>query len=429
MTSPGIRRKRFQPSVRATDLARRQSRFWSRVLLGGLAVLGWHWAAVGCGQSRFDQARERMVQEAIIGAGIKNPRVIEAMRTTPRHEFVPLNQRQYAYLDMALPIGEGQTISPPFIVAYMTEQLDPQPTDRVLEIGTGSGYQAAVLSPLVKEVYTIEIIESLARRAAQTLKRLKYDNVFVKAGDGYLGWPEKAPFDKIIVTCSPEKVPPPLVEQLREGGRMIIPLGQRYQQIFYLLKKENGQLVQEALKPALFVPMTGQAEKLRTVQPDPAKPAIVNGDFEQATGDPPEPVGWHYLRQVTWQQDTKAPSGQHYIRFSNSHPGRPAQALQGFAVDGRKVSSLEVSVWVRGEEIRPGPNGELPALVILFYDEKRQPAGEALLGPWRGSFDWQQERRQMPVPQRAREAILRIGLFGAVGELSVDHLRLQGTEK
>jgi protein-L-isoaspartate(D-aspartate) O-methyltransferase len=166
----------------------------------------------------FEKAREQMVAEAIVGAGIKNPRVIEAMRRTPRHEFVPPEQRHLAYYDMALPIGFGQTISPPFVVALMTEALDPQPTDRVLEVGTGSGYQAAVLSPLVKEVYTIEIVEPLARRAAETLARLGYKNVFVKAGDGYLGWPEKAPFDKIIVTCSPEEVPQPLVDQLAEGG-------------------------------------------------------------------------------------------------------------------------------------------------------------------------------------------------------------------
>ncbi len=401
--------------------------FW-RIILAGTFVIG-GWTALGWGQSRFDEARARMVSEAIIAAGIKNPRVIEAMRTTPRHEFVSLNQRQYAYLDMALPIGEGQTISPPFIVAYMTEQLDPQPTDRVLEIGTGSGYQAAVLSPLVKEVYTIEIVESLARRAAQTLKRLKYDNVFVKAGDGYLGWPEKAPFDKIIVTCSPESVPTPLVEQLREGGRMIIPVGQRYQQVFYLLKKENGRLVQEALKPALFVPMTGQAETQRKVRPDPTKPTLVNGDFEETVGDPPEPLGWHYLRQLAWVEDPKAPSGKHYITFTNTTPGRPSQALQGFAVDGRKVRALDVSLWVRGKDIRPGPTGELPVLAILFYDEKRTPAGEATLGPWRGSFDWQPERSRLNVPLHAREAILRIGLFGAVGELSVDSLHLQAAEK
>ena len=140
---------------------------------------------------------------------------------------------------MALPIGEQQTISPPFIVAYMTQEIDPQPTDRVLEIGTGSGYQAAMLSPLVKEVYTIEIVEPLGKRAARTLKRLGYKNVFAKVGDGYLGWPEAAPFDKIIVTCSPEKVPQPLVDQLKDGGLMIVPVGERYQQNLYLFRKHE----------------------------------------------------------------------------------------------------------------------------------------------------------------------------------------------
>ena len=133
------------------------------------------------------------------------PGVLQSMRTTPRHEFMTPDTRDLAYYDMAVPIGHGQTISPPYIVAFMTAQLDPQPTDRVLEIGTGSGYQAAVLSPLVKEVYTIEIVEPLGQRAAQTLQRLGYENVFPKIGDGYAGWPEHAPFDKIIVTCSPER--------------------------------------------------------------------------------------------------------------------------------------------------------------------------------------------------------------------------------
>ena len=173
---------------------------------------------------------------------------------------------------MALPIGHGQTISPPFIVAYMTEQLDPQPTDKVLEIGTGSGYQAAVLSGLVKEVYTIEIVDALGRRAAADLKRLKYANVHAKVGDGYQGWPEHAPFDKIIVTCSPENVPPALTEQLKEGGRMIVPVGQRYQQVFHLLKKIDGKLVTEALRPTLFVPMTGEAEQRRQVRPTRPSP-------------------------------------------------------------------------------------------------------------------------------------------------------------
>ena len=246
----------------------------------------------------FQQARQRMVDEDVAGAGVKNERVLRSMRETPRHEFVPLPHRKNAYFDMALPIGEGQTISSPFIVAYMTEALDPQPTDRVLEIGTGSGYQAAVLSPLVAEVYTIEIVPQLGQNAARTLKRLGYRNVFTRIGDGFLGWPEHAPFDKIIVTCSPEDVPQPLVDQLKEGGRMVIPVGQRYQQTLYVLKKSQGSLQREALQPTLFVPMTGAAEAKRQVQPDPASPSLVNGNFEESFGDPPMPAGWYYLRQA-----------------------------------------------------------------------------------------------------------------------------------
>ena len=142
----------------------------------------------------------------------------------------------------------------------MTEALDPQPEDKVLEIGTGSGYQAAVLSPLVKSVYTIEIVQELAEQASSDLARLKYENVYPRHGDGFKGWPEHAPFDKIIVTCSPESVPKPLVEQLKEGGLIVIPVGERYQQTLYLLRKENGEMKSEALRPTLFVPMTGAAE-------------------------------------------------------------------------------------------------------------------------------------------------------------------------
>ncbi len=221
-----------------------------------------------------------MVEKEIAGAGVKNPRVLDAMRTTPRHEFMPLAERGNAYLDMALPIGEGQTISPPFIVAYMTEQLNPQPGDKVLEIGTGSGYQAAILSPLVKDVYTIEIVKRLGDQAARTLKRLGYKNIHTRVGDGFQGWPDAAPFDKIIVTCSPEEVPQPLVDQLREGGRMIIPKGERYQQTLYLFEKKNGELKSVALLPTLFVPMTGKAEDNRVVKPDPANPELYNGSFE-----------------------------------------------------------------------------------------------------------------------------------------------------
>src|SRR5262249_51631785 len=155
----------------------------------------------------------------------------------PRHLFVPADKRSGAYQDWIIPMGHKQTVSPPYIVGYMTQTLDPAPEDRVLEIGTGSGYQAAVLSKIVKEVYTIEIIEPLGKEAEKRLRNLRYKNVKVKIGDGYQGWAEHAPFDKIIVTCSPENVPQPLVDQLRDGGRMLIPLGERYQQAFYLYEK------------------------------------------------------------------------------------------------------------------------------------------------------------------------------------------------
>ena len=223
----------------------------------------------------------KMVDDEIASEGVTNERVLRAMRETPRHEFMPVNRRRLAYYDMALPIGNEQTISPPFVVAYMTQEIDPQPTDRVLEIGTGSGYQAAVLSPLVRNVYTIEIVEPLGKRAARTLKKLGYKNVSVRVGDGYLGWPEAAPFDKIIVTCSPEKVPQPLVDQLRDGGLMIVPVGERYQQNLYLFRKHGDQLKSEALKATLFVPMTGEAESQRKVLPDPLHPKIANGGFEE----------------------------------------------------------------------------------------------------------------------------------------------------
>jgi protein-L-isoaspartate(D-aspartate) O-methyltransferase len=334
---------------------------------------------------------------------------------------------------MALPIGNGQTISPPFIVASMTEAIDPQPGDRVLEIGTGSGYQAAVLSPLVKDVYTIEIVEPLSRRATRALKRLRYENVHTRAGDGYLGWPEAAPFDKIIVTCSPEKVPQPLVDQLRDGGLMIIPVGERYQQTLYLMRKENGELKSEALRSTLFVPMTGEAEEKREVKPDPLNPQIVNGSFEEVTRDEEgnqEPAGWHYQRQLTLEAGAPgAPEGKNFVTFENSEAGRGCQALQGFAVDGRKIDALELSAQVRGEDIARGQTpDQLPAIVITFYDERRAAVGESSIGPFSGTFDWREESDTVRVPLRAREAILRIGLLGGTGRLSLDDFTLRATE-
>jgi protein-L-isoaspartate(D-aspartate) O-methyltransferase len=212
----------------------------------------------GNGDTNYVAARAKMVAQQLAGYGrdITNRRVLEIMGTVPRHEFVPASLRHEAYADYPLPIGHEQTISQPYIVAYMTQILDPKPGDKVLEIGTGSGYQAAVLSALVKEVYSIEIVEPLAKQAAETLPRLGCKNVKVKAGDGYQGWAEFAPFDSIIVTCAPEKVPEPLVRQLNEGGRMIIPVGPQYNQQLYLLVKEQGRVRQQAVLAVRFVPMT-----------------------------------------------------------------------------------------------------------------------------------------------------------------------------
>jgi protein-L-isoaspartate(D-aspartate) O-methyltransferase len=206
-------------------------------------------------------AREAMVREQLAAPGrdIRDPRVLDAMRRIPRHEFVPADLREMAYFDQPLPIGHGQTISQPYIVAFMSEALKPRAADRVLEIGTGSGYQAAVLAALVKEVYTIEIVEPLAKQATATLRRLGHKNVEVKAGDGYQGWAEHAPFDAVIVTCAPERIPEPLVQQLKEGGRMIIPVGPAHDQSLVLLEKKDGKVKRSSVLPVRFVPMTGKA--------------------------------------------------------------------------------------------------------------------------------------------------------------------------
>lgn len=209
--------------------------------------------------SDFSDARHRMVSEQLVERGITNRRVLHVMRSVPRHEFVPTARRKQAYEDHALPIGYGQTISQPYVVAFMTQALNLHTNDVVLEVGTGSGYQAAVLAGLVKQVYTIEIVEPLARRAEADLKRLAITNVQVRAGDGYQGWPSAAPFDAIIVTCAPDHIPQPLVTQLKDGGRMIIPVGPANDQSLYLLRKEGEHVRQQAVLPVRFVPMTGQA--------------------------------------------------------------------------------------------------------------------------------------------------------------------------
>lgn len=224
-------------------------------------------ASCGAGQPstppespNWDVLRAHMVTTQIERRGVRSPQVLAAMRSVPRHEFVPPSVRNESYNDYPLPIGFGQTISQPYIVAAMTEALRLRPSDKVLEIGTGSGYQAAVLACLVSNVYSIEIIPELAQRAAATLARLGYTNVHVRAGDGYAGWPEHAPFDAIIVTCAPDHVPQPLVDQLADGGRIVIPVGGRWGQSLVRLTKHGKKLEREDLMSVIFVPMTGAAE-------------------------------------------------------------------------------------------------------------------------------------------------------------------------
>ncbi len=206
-------------------------------------------------------ARNKMVQQHLVERGIKDPRVLDAFRTVPRHKFLPADTQRMAYDDESIPIGEGQTITPPYDVAFMTETLEPKATDKVYEVGTGSGYQASILSRLVKDVYSVEIHRPLGERAAKVIKELGYDNIHTRVGDGYAGWPEAAPFDAVIVTCAPTKVPQPLVDQLKEGGRIVIPLGGKFDQRVHLMIKKDGKLVDKVLRPTLFVPMTGKAQR------------------------------------------------------------------------------------------------------------------------------------------------------------------------
>lgn len=202
----------------------------------------------------YVQARRRMVEEQIAARGIRDPRVLEAMAKVPRHAFVPEGQWHHAYEDHPLPIGDGQTISQPYIVAAMTEALELEPTSKVLEIGTGSGYQAAVLASIAKMVYTVEIIRDLSVRASLILRRLDIRNVRFRVGDGHLGWPEFAPYDRVMVTAAAENMPYPLVEQMVEGGKMVVPVGPEGSQVLTLLVKHGKKVVQRHLMGVAFVP-------------------------------------------------------------------------------------------------------------------------------------------------------------------------------
>ena len=225
----------------------------------GITMLWPKGVAAECDETEFEKQRERMVARQIVARGVRNASVIEAMRAVPRHCFIPERFEQNAYYDSPVPIGHGQTISQPYIVAIMSQLLDVKPGQRVLEVGTGSGYQAAVLAAMGIEVFTIEIVAPLGKKAAQTLRRLGYGNVRTRIGDGYKGWPKQAPFDGIIVTAAPSRIPQPLKDQLAEKGRMVIPVGpvNGIQQL-YLLRKVDGKITQEKILDVRFVPMVDE---------------------------------------------------------------------------------------------------------------------------------------------------------------------------
>ncbi|HEX6901299.1 MAG TPA: protein-L-isoaspartate(D-aspartate) O-methyltransferase [Thermoanaerobaculia bacterium] len=236
----------------------------SRLALASALLLGCCLApAAWLPAEDFAQARRKMVEEQVRSRGVTDARVLAAMEAVPRHLFVPDGERVRAYTDSPLPIGAGQTISQPYIVALMTSLLDVQPGDRILEVGTGSGYQAAVLSRLARQVYSIEIIEHLANRARRTLETVGYNNVEVLVGDGYKGWPEEAPFDGIIVTAAPPRIPEPLLRQLKTGGKLVIPVGEGYQDLEVLTKRADGDFDRTKVLPVRFVPMTGQVQRER----------------------------------------------------------------------------------------------------------------------------------------------------------------------
>ena len=208
----------------------------------------------------YQKQRKRMVEEQIVRRGVRNPLVLDAMRIVPRHEFVPEDKQELAYWDGPLSIGEGQTISQPYIVAWMTELLELKPEDKVLEIGTGSGYQVAVLSRIVEKVYTIEYLKNLQEKAKKVLKKLKYKNIRYRVGDGRKGWPKEAPFDAIMVTAAASDVPKKLIEQLAEGGRMVIPIGNLMWQKMVRLRMIKGKIIREDLDPVAFVPLVGDGK-------------------------------------------------------------------------------------------------------------------------------------------------------------------------
>ncbi len=377
----------------------------------------------------MQEERDGLINNVLIPGGIRDARAIEAIRFTPRHTFVPDALRDESYKDKALPIGEAQTISSPYIVAVMTEALETHPEDKVLEIGTGSGYQAAVLSPLVKDVYTIEIVEPIAKETTEFLKSLGYENIHTKIGDGYLGWAENAPYQKIIVTCSPESVPQPLIDQLDENGLMVIPVGKRYQQLLHVFRKQSGKLVSLSTRPTLFVPMTGQAEDLRQGK-EPKGVVLINGDFEDKIVNKGFIPGWYYEFNAKLTKDDKSPFGANCIEFSSQKGETPSLLIQGLKIDGRETPIITFKGAAIAENVQGGATPqEAPVINLQLLDENREYIGSYWLGPFTGTSKWKVEEQTVRIPPNCREALVQIGLFGATGTVRFDGISIKGKRR
>ncbi len=384
-------------------------------------------AAAQSGLRELLEARRRMVNEEISAQGIENERLLTAMREVPREQFLPLSKRNLAYLNVAVTYGDGHIILPPLVTAHLIEQVDPQKNDKVLVIGSGSGYSTALLSRMCREVDAVEIDPVVAKSAEETLARLKYTNVRMRIGDGFEGWKEHAPYQRIIVECSPENVPQPLVDQLAEGGMLLVPVGDEFDQTMHLCKKENGKLSTLSLWPTLLLPMKGKAEELRSQSDKPRDPTLLNSGFEELVPQTKDvPAAWVYVRQGRAIADRSCPEGNNSMSFTNVTPGVVATAIQAFPVDGKKISELGIACKVWGMDIRPGQTRQqLPRVEVRFFDEKRRLVGGDWMGGWNMSFTWIKKDHVFAVPRLAKFAVIRIGLGGATGEIKFDDFKLE----
>lgn len=384
-------------------------------------------AAAQSGMRELLEARRIMVNEEIAAQGIENQKLLEAMREVPRELFIPLHKRDLAYLNVAITYGDGNVILPPLVTAHLIEKLDPQKNDKVLVIGAGSGYSTALISRMSREVYAVEIDRAVATTAEETLRSLKYTNVKLRVGDGFEGWKEHAPYQRIIVECSPDSVPRPLVDQLAEEGTLLVPTGSEFDQTMYLCKKVNGELTTLSLWPTLLVPMKGKAEELRSHSGLLRTPSILNGGFEEIVPSTKDvPTNWAYVRQGNVVEDSSCPEGSHALSFVNVTRGVAATAIQAFPVDGKNVSELTLACKIWGKDIRPGQNRQqLPRMEVRFYDEKLRYVGGDWMGGWNMTFSWVKKDHVFNVPRPAKFAVLRIGLGGATGEIRFDDIRLE----